>query len=117
MDSFDVAPKLVGSCKTLEVREVGIDIARFGGGGGGTRRDCGRGGVCPAAAACVGVGIGTWAGDVGRGNGPGNGGAICLGGTAGVGWEGVCTWAVGGRLAACPSEEVASCPGGVEAGC
>ena len=54
---------------------------------------------------------------MGRGNGPGNGGAICLGGTAGVGWEGVCTWAVGGRLAACVCEEVASRGGGVEAGC
>ena len=40
---FDIAPKVVG-----------IDISRFGGGGGGTRRDCGRGCVCPAAAACVG---------------------------------------------------------------
>ena len=81
MICFDIAPKLVG-----------IDISRFGGGGGGTRRDCGRGGGCPAAAACVGMGIGTWAGDLGRVNGPGNGGAICVGGTAGVGWEGVCTW-------------------------
>ena len=96
---------------------MGIDIERSGGRGVGTGTDCGTGGICTAAATCVGVGIGTWAGDVGRGIGPGNGGAICLGGTAGVGWEGVCTWVVSGRLADCPCKEVVSCPGGVEAGC
>ena len=56
-----------------------------GGRGGGTDTDCDRGGICPAAAACVGGGGSTWAGGVGRGIGPGSGGAICLGVAAGVG--------------------------------
>ena len=117
MDSFDVAPKLVGSCKTLEVREVGIDIARFGGGGGGIRRDCGSGGICPVAAACVGMGIGTWAGDVGGSNDPSNGVAVGVVGTVGERLVGIGSRGVRGRLAACPCKEVASCPGDVEAGC
>ena len=61
------------------------------------------------------MGMGTWAGDVGGSNDPNNGVAVCVVGTAGVGWEGVGTWAVSGRLAACPCKEVASCPGEVEA--
>ena len=96
---------------------MGIDIKRSGGRGGGTGTVCGRGGICPAAAAFVGEGGGTWAGGVGRGIGPGSGGAICQDVAAGVGWEAMCTWAVGGRLAACSHRGGASCPGGGEAAC
>ena len=49
-----------------------------------------------------------WAGDIGGSNDPSNGVAV------GVGWEGIGSWGVRGRLAACPCKEVASCPGDVE---